>query len=136
MLPYQLAPYHQYTMGSMVRALLLWWEFRQDPEESGTAYRTEQALSGDAGVTAWQLRCWLLCVWHGLRAAQGELASQYDFSAVRFAHDTEDRLDEVHGYFTALSRGPPVRWKAVVSAVSEYGSVTGRFLLGIPSQSR
>ena len=46
MLPYQLVPYHRYTLGSMVMAMLLWAQYRRDPDERGTAYRVEQSLPG------------------------------------------------------------------------------------------
>lgn len=133
MLPYQLVPYHRYTLSSMIQAVLLWWEYWKDPGESGTAYRAEQSLPGESRVTAWQLVCWLLSFRRWLLGAQWELVGRYDFSGVPFG---ESVLEEVHGYFEALSRGPPGRGKAVVSCVREHAEGKGRFMFGVPSQGR
>ena len=46
MLPYQLVPYHRYTLGSMVMAMLLWAQYRRDPDERG-----DSVSSG--AVVAW-----------------------------------------------------------------------------------
>lgn len=133
MLPYQLVPYHRYTLGSMVMGMLLWAQYRRDPDERGTAYRVEQSLPGESLVTSWQLRCWQIWFHHFLCAAQAELAGLYDFSDVPFGGSV---LDEVYGYFEALSRGPPGRGEGVLSSARSYGERTGRFLLGVPSQLR
>jgi len=37
MLPYQLVPYHRYTLQSMILTVLLWREYWKDPAEPGTA---------------------------------------------------------------------------------------------------
>jgi len=136
MLPYQLVPYHSYTLGSMIQAVLLWREFWKDPGEAGTGYQVEQALPVEGRVSAWQLRCWLLAFQGWLRRAQVELAGEFDFSSVRFAERIPEMLDEVYGYFESLSRGPPGRGEAVVTCVREHGRRTGRFLFGVPSQGR
>jgi hypothetical protein len=136
MLPYQLVPYHAYTLGSMVQAVLLWWEFWKDPVEAGTGYQVEQALPSEGRVTSWQLHCWLVAFQIWLRRAQGELAGEFDFSRVRFADRAPQMLDEVYGYFATLSRGPPRRGEAVISCVREHAQRTRRFLFGVPSQGR
>lgn len=136
MLPYQLVPYHSYTLGSMILALLLWREYWKDPGEMGTGYQVEQALPVEGRVTAWQLRCWLVAFQVWLRRAQVELAGEYNFSSVRFTDLIPEMLDEVYGYFESLSRGPPGRGEAVVSCVREHAWKTGRFVFGVPSQGR
>jgi hypothetical protein len=140
MLPFQLVPYFQYTVESMVRALLTWREFWKDPGKSGTAYETAQRLDdlsyGESGMTSWRLRCWALIFQGWLRRAQGELSSVYNFSSVEFHAHLPSVLDELYGYFEALSRGPPCRVEGVVSCVRKHAEKTGRFLLGAPSQER
>jgi len=136
MLPYQLVPYHRYTFRSMVMAVLMWREYWKDPEERGTAYQVEQTLPGESRVTAWQLRCWLLSLQAALRRFQSEHSQRYDFASVAFYEDIPFVLDEVFGYFEAVSRGPPKRGEAVLACVREHSAKTGRFLLGVPSQSR
>jgi hypothetical protein len=133
MLPYQLVPYHRYTVESMITAILLWAEYCKDPDEVGTAYQVEQLLPGDSRVSSWQLHCWLLAFRVGFSRAQGELFEIYDFAGVPFGAPA---IYEVHGYFEAVSRGPPGRGEAVVSCVREHGRRTGRFLFGVPSQGR
>jgi len=140
MLPYQLVPYCRYTLGTMVHALLMWREFWKDPQKSGTAYevaeKLETAAYGESGVTSWRLTCWALIFRSWLRRAQSELAREYDFSSVQFHDRLPSILDELYGYLGVLSRGPPVSWAAVAVCVREYGTRTGRFLLGVPSQGR
>jgi len=133
MLPYQLVPYHRYTVASMVAALILWREYWREPGEPGTAYRVEQELPASSGVSSWQLHCWLVAFQLWLRRSQWELDGRYDFAGVPYGASV---LGEVYGYFEALSRGPPGRGEAVVSCVHEHGIRTGRFLLGVPSQGR
>lgn len=140
MLPYQLAPYFRYTVESMVRALLIWCEFWKASGRPGTSYgvavELDEAAHGESRVTSWQLHFWALVFQGWLRRAQAEQSRWYDFSSVEFHDRPPSILDELYGYFEALSRGPPGRGKAVVSCVREHGRRTGRFLLGVPSQGR
>ena len=140
MLPYQLVPYCQYTLGAMVHALLMWREYWKDPQKSGTAYavaeKLETAAYGESEVTSWRLTCWALIFRSSLRRAHAELEREYDFSLVQFHDRLPLILNELHGYFEALSRGPPVGWSAVVACVREHSTRTRRFLLGVPSQGR
>ena len=133
LLPDFLVPYHKYTLKTMVMAALLWIEYWTDSEEPGTAYQVEQSLPGDGGVTAWRLRCWVAALRSAFSRSQSELADWFDFSGVPFGAPV---LDELHGYFEAVSRGPPGRGDAVLACVRRYGRRTGRFLVGTPSQWR
>lgn len=136
MLPHQLVPYFQHTLESMVMALFLWRELIVDPEESSSAYRASQELSGDSPVTSWTLRLWALILRDWFQRAECELSESYDFSAVQYGDQFPDIIEELFGYFSAISRGPPRRGGAVVESVRDYGAATGRFLLGVPSQGR
>lgn len=140
LLPYQLVPYFQYTLESMVRALLVWRSFWMRPGYSGSAYYTAEVLDeercGESGVTSWRLRFWALLFRSWLRAAQAELAREYDFATVRFAEGFPQILDELHDYFAVLSRGPPASEAGVLLSVRMHSERTGRFVLGVPSQGR
>lgn len=138
MLPYQLVPYHRYTIGAMVQALLVWREYWKGG--SGSSYLLAAELDteagGESGMTSSLLRLWGLMFQRWLRRAQSELALSYDFCSVSFHGDFPSILDELFGYFESLSRGPPSRGEAVVACVHEHGRETGRFLFGVPSQGR
>jgi hypothetical protein len=134
-LPHQLSPYFRYTVHSVLFAVLLWKEFWREPSERRSAYRVEQEIQG-SGVPAWLLKRWLFLLSAGLRAAHGELCVDYDFSKVVFAGEGADVSEEVVGYLESLSRGPPIRLKAVLQALEAWGQRTGRFVLGVPSQRR
>ena len=136
MLPHQLIPYQRYTVETILRALLLWREYSREREAPVSAYRMVQTLSGETGVTPWQLRKWLLVIRHGFLAAQGELCARYDFSSISRTDSIPGCLETVHGYVAAFSRGPPLQVSAVLTVLHLYGQITGRFLFGRPSQSR
>ncbi len=136
MLPNQLIPYQRYTVETIIRALLVWFEYSRERSEPVSAYHVVQTLSGETDVTPWQLRKWLLVIRYGLLAAHGELCARYDFSSVSWAEGIAGHLETVHGYVTAFSRGPPVRVSAVVTTLHLYSQITGRFMFGCPSQSR
>jgi hypothetical protein len=140
MLPYQLVPYFQYTLESMVRALLLWRGFCKDPKSTGSAYRAAEAidesLKGESEVTSWQLRTWALVFQSWLRRLQAELSEEYDFTGVRFFDGLPLALEELQGYFAALCRGPPGDGLGVLVCAKRHAEQRGRFLLGVPSQLR
>lgn len=135
MLPYQLAPYHHYTIRSMVFSMLLWHEMTKDEDSSKTSFAAASELSANAGVTGWLLKRWLIMLRLALRAAQFEYHTRYDFSRVRFGQTLVERLDEIFGYFAAFSRGPPTS-DSLNDATAYFSNATGRFLLGTPSQER
>jgi hypothetical protein len=140
MLPYQLVPYFQHTLESMVRALELWRSYWKAPESSGSAYRAaeiiDESLRGASGVTSWQLRTWALVFQSWLRRVQAELADEYDFSGVAFFEELPLVLDELHGYFGSLCRGPPGEGMGVLVCVKRHAEQRGGFVLGVPSQGR
>jgi hypothetical protein len=136
MLPYQLIPYHLYTVETIVKALLLWREYSCDDEFSGTSYEVEQSLPVQSRVTSWLLQKWLAVIRHGFLAAHGELSQRFDFSLVPREPDIEGHLDTVYGYLVSICRGPPVLMSAVMMALKIYCQIADRFLFGCPSQSR
>jgi hypothetical protein len=135
-LPWQLIPYHLYTVETVLKALLLWREYRRDRDVSGTAYQVEQSLPEAGWVSSWQLHKWLLVIEYGLLAAHSELTGRYNFSAVSFSEGVEGKLEQMHAYLVSFSRGPPVRFSAVSMALKIYCQISGRSMLGRSSQSR
>jgi len=140
MLPHQLVPYFQYTLESMVWSLLSWRAYWKAPESSGSAYeaaeRIDETQEGASGVTSWVLRTWALVFQSWLRRMQSELSEEYDFSGVPFSKGLPLVLDELHGYFEALCRGPPGDGQGVLVCVKRHAEQRGRFVLGVPSQGR
>jgi hypothetical protein len=133
LLPCQLAPYHRYTIESMVLAVLLW---RQVYSEEGVVGAVEKELSGDSEVTPWLLRHWLGVLVAGLRLAHPVLQRWYDLDDIRSARGRDGLLDEVHAYFVVFgSRDPPLR-ECLPEVLGRYSAATGRHLVGKPSQER
>jgi hypothetical protein len=138
MLPYQLVPYHRYTLESMVFALLLWRELCSDEEclRAASGYEAAAALSYKSRVSSSLLYSWLIVCREGLGRRHLALCEWYDLSSIRFGDETTAILEEVYGYCVALCpRGPP-RKDALRKAAIQYGMKSGGFLLGVPSQER
>ena len=134
LLPYQLAPYHLYTIESMILAVFLWSEILA--EDSGGASSAVEELPGDCHVTPWLLRHWLGVVIVGLRGGHAVLLKWYDLSGIRSGESPTEKLAEVYIYSRSLgSRGPPSRL-GLRNMMRRYSRHTGRHLLGIPSQER
>ena len=135
LLPHQLAPYHRYTVDSMVSAVLLAWGLSQGQGEPRRE-RTLEELPADCDVTLWLVRCWVQTLAQGLRGAHPVLCGWHDLSAVRSGTGPADQLREVAQYLGALgARGPP-RIEGIEEVLLRYGSRTGRFLIGTASQDR
>jgi len=135
LLPHQLAPYHRYTVDSMVSAVVLAWGLSQ---EQGRPRREKplDELPADCDVTLWLLSCWVQVLGQGLRGAHPVLCGWHDLSAVRSGTRLADELREVAQYLGALgARGPP-RIEGIDEVLLHYGSRTGRFLIGTASQDR
>jgi hypothetical protein len=134
LLPYQLAPYHQYTIESMILAVVLWAEIHT--AERNKASAAVEELPGDCQVTPWLLRHWVGVVLVGFRGGHGVLCRWYDLSGLHSGERLMERLDEIYDYYRSLgSRGPPSRL-GLREMVRRYSRVTGRYFLGVPSQER
>lgn len=134
LLPYQLGPYHLYTIESMILAVQLWCEVYSDGDGSASAAVNE--LPGDCQVTPWLLRHWLGVVVVGFHSAHSVLCGWYDLSGIQSGDRFSDTLDEVLTYIRSLgSRGPPSRL-FLRDVICMYSRHTERHLLGIPSQER
>ena len=124
LLPHQLAPYHLYTIESLILAVLLWSEIYAEGE--GGASSAVEELPGDCHVTPWLLRHWLGVVVVGLRSGHAILSQWYDLSGIHSGDSPVERLDEVYSYIRCLgSRGPPSRL-GLRAMVRRYSRYTGR----------
>lgn len=134
MLPHQLAPYHQYTVASMLTALVM---TQQVLFEDGVGLgQAALELPVESMVTAWLLRCWLIRVLKGLRKAHAELAVGHDLAAICTGRGLHDDLAEIRGYLVAFSgRGPPGN-RSANHLIEHHARRTKRFLVGAPSQAR
>jgi hypothetical protein len=135
LLPHQLAPYHRYTVSSMVQALEL--AHQVQCEDGGGMGATVQELSADCRVTPWLLSIWLTIFVVCMRRAHHVLGTWYELSQIRSGETTPELLVEVHQYFMAVSlRGPPGRPQSIQSLLKRYTKHSGRYLVGTPSQKR
>jgi len=135
LLPHQLAPYHRYTVDSMVSAVVLAWGLSQ---EQGRPRREKplDELPADCDVTLWLLSCWVQVLGQGLRGAHPVLCGWHDLSGMRSGSRPVDQLREVAQYLGALGvRGPP-RIEGLEELLLRYGARVGRFLIGTASQDR
>jgi hypothetical protein len=135
LLPHQLAPYHRYTVDSMVITLVVAWRLC-DGQGKPRLEKTLDELPADCEVTRWLLSCWVQALGQGLRGAHPVLSRCHDLSAVRSGTGLADTLGEVALYLAALGiRGPP-RLEGIEEVLLRYGSRTGRLLIGTASQDR
>lgn len=141
LLPHQLAPYRQYTVRSMVFALLLAQAFcqRKDPGLVGIAAEVISDQSyGESRVTGYLVADWLLLFVASLRRGHKQLSVRYDLTQIRSRDGQQGRLGEVWTYLSVLVRGPPIPRirQNIDSQLAWYANCTGRFLIGFPSQER
>ena len=134
LLPVQLAPYHHYTIASMVFALML------AIKNNCSLFRVaEQDLDTDSRANGFLLTNWLGILLIGFRRAHHWLASRFDLSEVRCEQrsGTEHLKSELLLYLRALrpkvSLGYEARIEVVILVYAECGN---QFLFGIPSQDR
>ena len=135
LLPYWLAPYHQYTVRSVLLALLL----VAAADEHGPASLfvvAEKDLEGDCRANGFLLGRWLKMCLSGLRREHAELARWAALDALRSGLGVRARLGELAGYCRALGiRGPP-GIREFDEVLRRHARTTGRFLFGTASQER
>jgi hypothetical protein len=134
LLPIQLIPYFQYTVGAVVETLLLGmgcWQMGQKGFHGASV-----AVDPESLVTPWLITCWLLTVVRGLRRGHAVLRRLYNLDGIRTLNRIET-WEEAAGYFVALGLKPKMRWYALLmDGVDRYSRSTGQFLFGTPSQYR
>ena len=138
LLPVQLIPYHQYTVRSVLGALLtVWMAIRDEGKGFGWALEQDEGIPSDSRVTAWLLDTWLVAVLMGLRRAHPTLSRWARLEGIRSSRSQLGRLGEVAAYLEALGvRGPPAHGRGITRLLCRYGRETGRLLFGTPSQER
>jgi hypothetical protein len=120
MLPWELAPYHIYTIESMIRLLLV-----VDRSTRGVATTViDEAPESDVGP--WLIVCWIRAFVVGLGRARHVLRRKYELDDLA----TDGGMREVAEHLEAVSRDPPQIvsmwcWKRI-----------GMPLVGTPSQHR
>ena len=139
LLPVQLIPFVRYTASSVVGALLSVWVLVRDNRGHGlgTLLEKDARLLEESRVTAWLLETWLQAVLSGLRRAHQLFARRPDLRGQRSPAVREAGLEQIASYFGTLGvRAPPRHAPGIVRILSRHGRVNGRFLIGIPSQSK
>jgi len=137
LLPVQLVPYFQYTVGAVIGTLLLALQYRQMGQQGffGASIGVDQ----ESLVTPWLIACWLTVVLRGLRRGHRVLVGLYDLSAIRIRQKTHP-WEEVTGYLMAFGLRPQVQSSQAGGVIERllyrYSHATAQFLFGTPSQSR
>jgi len=135
LLPYWLAPYHQYTVGSILFALLL--AAMSQPDGVASLFCvSEKLLEPDSRANGFLLGRWLKMCLSGLHREHAELARWAALDVLRSGLDVRARLGELAGYCRALGiRGPP-GLDGLDKVLERHARTTGRFLFGTASQER
>jgi len=132
LLPIQLIPYFQYTVGAVVGTLFLGmgcWQMGQKGFH-GASMKVDE-VDPDSLLTPWLISCWLVAVVRGLRRGHGALRQFYNLDGVR----TSGAWEEAAAYFAAFSLKIDRRC-LLMDLVYRYSRATGQFLFGTPSQYR
>jgi hypothetical protein len=134
LLPIQLIPYFQYTIGAVMGTLLLGMGCWQKGQKGfhGASMKVDEVDPGSL-LTPWLITCWLRAVVRGLRRNHHTLKRFYTLDGVR----TSGAWEEAAAYFVALGLSPQTeRLLLLMDPVYRYSRATGQFLFGTPSQYR
>lgn len=129
LLPIQLIPYYQYTVGAVVGTLFLGmgcWQIGQKG-----FYGASLEVDPESLVTPWLITCWLVAVVRGLRRGHAVLGQFYNLDGIH----TSGAWEEAATYFAAFGLRID-RLSLLLDLVYHYSQRTGRFLFGTPSQLR
>jgi len=134
LLPIQLIPYFQYTVGAVMGTLLLGmgcWQMGQKGFHGASMAADPESL-----VTPWLITCWLVAVVRGLRRGHAVLRRLYHLDGIH----TLNRIgtwEEAAGYFVAFGIESKMEWCCLLmDVVGRYSRSTGEFLFGTPSHHR
>lgn len=134
LLPIQLIPYFQYTVGAVMGALFLGmgcWQMGQKGFH-GALVKVDE-VNPDHLVTPWLIACWLITVIQGLRRGHAVLRQFYNLDGIR----TSLAWEEAAAYFAAFGLKAEIeRLSFLMDLVESYTRRTGQFLFGTPSQHR
>ena len=132
LLPIQLIPYFQYTVGAVMGTLLFGlgcWQMGQKGFH-GASVKVDE-VDPESLLTPWLITCWLRAVVRGLRRAHGALRQFYPLDGIH----TSGAWKEAAAYFSAFSLNIH-RLSLLMELVYRYSRATGQFLFGTPSQYR
>lgn len=141
LLPIQLIPYFQYTVGAVMGALFLGmgcWQMGQKGFH-GASMKLDE-VDPESLVTPWLIACWLATVVRGLHRGHAVLRQFYNLDGIRSCGLWEEAI----AYFAAFElsirpdHGKPKidRLSLLMDLVNRYSRKTGQFLFGTPSQYR
>jgi hypothetical protein len=134
LLPIQLIPYFQYTVGAVVSTLLFGmgcWQMGQKGFH-GASVKVDE-VDPESLVTPWLITGWLVAVVRGLRRGHAALRQLYNLDGIH----TSGGWEEVAAYFAVFGLKPKTdRLSLWVDLAYRYSRATGQFLLGTPSQYR
>jgi len=134
LLPIQLIPYFQYTVGAVVGTLLFGMGCWQKGQRG--FYGASLEVDPESLVTPWLITCWLVAVVRGLRHSHGALRQFCNLDGIHTPHRV-GTWEEVALYFVAFGLKPKVQWyPLLIDLVDRYSRRTGQFLFGTPSQYR
>lgn len=130
LLPIQLIPYYQYTVGAVMGTLMLAFGYWQVGQRG--FWDASLEIDPDSLLTPWLITYWLKMIVRGLQRAHAVLGRIYDLSGVRtFGHAMA--WETAASYFLALGWDPHTRWGPFLD---RYSRATGQFFFGTPSQHR
>jgi hypothetical protein len=131
LLPIQLIPYFQYTVGAVMGTLLLGmgcWQMGQKG-----FYGASLEVDPESLVTPWLITCWLVAVLRGLRRGHSVLREFYNLDGIQ----TSGTWEELAACFAALGLRPNIdRLSLLMDLVYRYSQRAGQFLFGTASQYR
>lgn len=135
LLPIQLIPYLQYTVGAVIGALLLSCHYWQMGYRG--FYSASVEVDANSLVTPYLVVYWLAIITRGLRRGHRVLGQFYDLSRVNTLEYGTTSCKEVSGYFLAFGLKSKIPWaQQVLTLCRRYSRCTNRFLFGVPSQQR
>ena len=134
LLPIQLIPYFQYTVGAVVGTLLLGtgcWQMGQKGFY-GASEKVDE-VDPDNLVTPWLIACWLVAVLRGFRRGHAALRWFYNLDGIQ----SSGTWGEAAAYFAAFGLKPMIEGLSLMmELVYRYSLATKQFLFGTPSQYR
>lgn len=134
LLPIQLIPYFQYTVGAVMGTLLLGMECWQTGQKG--FYGASGAVDPESLVTPWLITCWLIAVVRGLGRGHAVLRRLYNLDGVRTLERAQG-WQEVADYFAVFGLERKMEWRCLLmDLLCRYSRRTGQFLFGTPSQYR
>jgi hypothetical protein len=134
LLPIQLIPYFQYTVGAVMGTLFLgmgYWQIGQKGFHGAS-----MAVDPESLVTPWLITGWLVAVIRGLGRGHAVLRRLYNLDSIHTL-ERAPGWQEVADYLVAFGLESKMEWCCLLmDVVGRYSGSTGQFLFGTPSQYR